>query len=89
MDRAIACHAPDGTFIRALDIPAPHASCPAFCGPDLQTLFVTSALQGMDAAARANAPLSGQTFTLHSGVPGQAEHSVIVDEFPVAALQRP
>lgn len=43
----------------------------------------------MDAAARTNAPLSGQTFTLHSVVPGQAEHSVIVDEFPVTALQRP
>jgi sugar lactone lactonase YvrE len=75
----VACYAPDGTFIRTLDIPAPHASCPAFGGPDLQTLFITSAAQGLDTQARATAPLSGQTFMIESGSAGQAEYRVIVE----------
>lgn len=75
----VACYDPHGTFVRAYDIPAPHASCPAFGGPDLNTLFVTSALQGMDAVARANAPLSGQTFAIPSDTKGQREHRVLMD----------
>lgn len=75
----VACYAPDGIFIRAVEIPAPHASCPAFGGPDLQTLFVTSALQGMDRSGCADAPLSGQTFAQEGNIKGQAEHRVLVD----------
>jgi sugar lactone lactonase YvrE len=47
----VAAYAPDGSFLRAVEFPAPHTSCPAFGGPDLTTLFCTSARQGMDAAA--------------------------------------
>jgi sugar lactone lactonase YvrE len=73
----VASYAPDGTFIRALDVPAPHASCPAFGGPGLRTLFVTTALQGMSSAQSSAAPLAGQTFRVDSGTTGQAEHRVI------------
>jgi L-arabinonolactonase len=41
---------------------APQPSCPAFGGPDLTTLFVTSAHLGMSEADRAAAPLSGALF---------------------------
>lgn len=75
----VACYGPDGSFRRAVEIPAPHASCPAFGGPDLRTLFVTSALHGTDASTRARAPLSGQTFAIGCGATGQAEHRVILD----------
>lgn len=79
----VACYGPDGRFIRALDIPAPHASCPAFGGPDLTTLFVTSAAQGLDAQGLADAPLSGQVFAQNSGTTGQAEHRVIIEQPPL------
>lgn len=43
----IARYAPDGRFDRAVAVPGLHASCPAFGGIGLATLFVTTARQGM------------------------------------------
>jgi len=74
----VACHGPDGQFIEAVGFDAPHTSCPAFGGPDLSTLFCTTALQGMDAAARAASPKAGMTFAARVQARGQAEHRVIL-----------
>lgn len=57
----VARYLPDGTFDRALALPAPHASCPAFAAG---RLLVTTAREGLDEAALAAAPLSGQVFDL-------------------------
>lgn len=58
----VARFAPDGQLERTMPLAAPQPSCPAFGGPDLTTLFVTSAHLGMSAAERAAAPLSGALF---------------------------
>lgn len=58
----VARFAPDGQLERTIPLAAPQPSCPAFGGPDLRTLFVTSAHLGMSAAERAAAPLSGALF---------------------------
>jgi len=58
----VARFAPDGQLERTMPLAAPQPSCPAFGGPDLTTLFVTSAHLGMSAAERATAPLSGALF---------------------------
>ena len=58
----VARFAPDGQLERTMPLAAPQPSCPAFGGPDLTTLFVTSAHLGMSAAERAAAPLSGAVF---------------------------
>ncbi len=71
----VAAYAPDGTFLRAVGFAAPHTSCPAFGG---DTLYCTSALQGMDAAARAAFPQAGQTFMARGIATGQKEHQVIL-----------
>src|SRR5262249_23233386 len=39
-----------GEHLRSLHVPASRPSCPAFVGPDLSRLLVTSAWQDMDAA---------------------------------------
>jgi sugar lactone lactonase YvrE len=72
----VAAYAPDGTFVRAVDFPAPHASCPAFGGPDLTTLYCTSARQGMNAEALDRHPDSGCTFAAPGIATGKAEHRV-------------
>lgn len=72
----VAAHGPDGAFLRAVDLPAPHVSCPAFGGAALDTLFVTTAREGMDAAALRRAPLAGQTFRIDGGTTVQREHPV-------------
>ena len=51
--------APDGSIDRVVQLDAPQPTCPAFGGPGLSTLFVSTAHQGMTARDRAAAPLSG------------------------------
>ncbi len=71
----VAAYAPDGSFLRSVAFDAPHTSCPAFGGT---TLYCTSALQGMDAAARAANPRAGMTFMAEGVAKGQLEHQVIL-----------
>ncbi len=71
-----AAYAPDGSFVRAVEVGAPHASCPAFGGADLTTLFCTTALQGMESPQ--DHPDAGKTFALPHVAKGQAEHQVIL-----------
>ncbi len=54
--------APDGRLERVLALEAPQPSCPAFGGPQLSTLYATSAHLGMGPGERAAAPLSGALF---------------------------
>ncbi|HEU0206530.1 MAG TPA: SMP-30/gluconolactonase/LRE family protein [Pseudolysinimonas sp.] len=65
-------YAPDGTFDRAIDVPAPHTSCVAFAGPGLATLVISTATKGLDARQLAEFPLSGRLFTVDAGVRGLA-----------------
>ncbi len=70
----VSAFAPDGSLVRHVAFDAPHTSCPAFGGPGLTTLFCTTALQGMDASARAAYPDAGKTFAAEGIAQGQAEH---------------
>jgi sugar lactone lactonase YvrE len=74
----VCCYAPGGARLHVLPTPARQTSCPAFGGHDLATLFVTSALQGMDAAARDAEPQGGMTFAAPVPARGQREHRVIL-----------
>jgi sugar lactone lactonase YvrE len=74
----VAAYAPDGTFLRAITFDAPHTSCPAFGGPDLTTLYCTTARENMDAAALAAFPKSGMTFAASNVAKGRPEHQVIL-----------
>ncbi len=71
----VANYAPDGQFLRAVAFDAPHTSCPAFGG---DTLYCTTALQGMNAASRAAFPNAGMTFAAKGVALGQNEHQVIL-----------
>ena len=71
----VSAYAPDGVRVRSVAFPAPHTSCPAFGGT---TLYCTTALQGMDAAARAAHPDAGRTFAAHGVAEGIDEHMVIL-----------
>jgi len=72
----IDVYSPQGECLRSLSVPAKQASCPAFVGPDLSRLLVTSAWQDMDAAARADDPQAGCTFLLEASARGRAEPDV-------------
>lgn len=70
----VACYGPDGDFRQAVEITAPQATCPAFGGPSLQTLFCTSAADGMSD----DNPDHGKTFAVPVDARGQQEHQVIL-----------
>ena len=74
----IACYSPAGVFLRAVDFPAPHTTCPAFGGLDLTTLFCTSALEGMSPDDIAACPDAGKTFATPSGTRGLPEPRVLL-----------
>lgn len=69
----VARYLPDGREDRTVALPTAQPTRPAFGGSDLSTLYVTSAWDGMDAAARAGDPHAGDVFAFDAGVAGLAE----------------
>ncbi len=63
-------HAPDGRVTRTIRLPVPRPTSVAFGGPDLATLYVTSARGRLDAESLAEAPQSGALFSVDPGVRG-------------------
>jgi sugar lactone lactonase YvrE len=66
-------YSPNGKVDREVLLPVSQVTCPAFGGPDLKTLYITSARQGLDAAALAREPQAGGVFAIEAGVAGQQE----------------
>lgn len=69
----VARYLPDGRFDRAIAVPAPHVTCPAFADG---RLLATSAQEGLSADALKAAPLSGQVFDLGEVALSRPEPSV-------------
>ena len=75
----IAVYDPQGRFLHALPLPAAQTTCPAFGGPDLKTIFCTSAAEGLSSAQLDAAPHSGKPCrATPAAACGQAEHKVIL-----------
>lgn len=74
----VTAFAPDGTIVREVAVPARQASCPAFVGPNLDRLLVTTAHQGMSETERAADPEAGKIFVLDFPMRGRADPRVII-----------
>ena len=74
----VACYDPDGKLLREMPIAAAHTSCPAFGGPDLTTLFCTTAAGRVTDIDRARSSDHGKVFFEEGVALGQAEHQVIL-----------
>jgi L-arabinonolactonase len=64
---------PDGRIDREIHLPVRRVTMCAFGGPDLRTLYITTARQGMSAAELAKEPLAGAIFALDAGIAGLPE----------------
>lgn len=62
--------APDGRVDRVLELPVTNPTCPCFGGPDLKTLYVTSARFGLSDAQLASNPREGSVLAIAVDVPG-------------------
>lgn len=74
----VACYSPEGAFLREVKVGGKHSSCPAFGGPDLTTLFVTTAREGLSGAQIAETPENGMVFAATGIATGRAEPRVIL-----------
>src|SRR5690606_30072756 len=70
-------HAPDGRIDRVVDVPVSQVTCPAFGGPDLKTLFITTANKNMSAEQLAAEKIAGGLFAIDVDVTGQPEPTII------------
>ncbi|WUR14988.1 SMP-30/gluconolactonase/LRE family protein [[Empedobacter] haloabium] len=59
-----------GELLTTIPMPVAQPSSVAFGGPDLKTLYITSAWQGYDDARKAADPLAGALFSVQLDVPG-------------------
>jgi sugar lactone lactonase YvrE len=64
---------PAGRVERVVRLPVQQPTCPAFGGPDLDVLYVTSASITLTAEARARQPWAGGILALNPGVRGLPE----------------
>lgn len=65
-------YAPDGRIDRTIPMPVSQPTSCAFGGPDLTTLYVTSAWDELFPGQRAREPLAGGLFAIDTGVKGLA-----------------
>ena len=62
---------PDGEIDRRVDVPGGWITSCAFGGPDLRTLYITSARVDLDAERARAQPLAGSLFACDAGVAGR------------------
>lgn len=68
---ALRRYSPDGTLLAVFQLPATNPTCPGFGGPQLRTLFVTTAWEGMTRSERTAEPAAGKLLSADIEVTGQ------------------
>ena len=68
----IVRYAPDGSVDRIVEVPVQQPSSCAFGGPDLTTLYITTAREYLSDEALAKQPLAGSVLAFDAGVKGLA-----------------
>jgi len=70
-------HAPDGSVDRIVEVPgATNITCPCFGGPELKTLYITTAREGLSEAQLEAQPHAGSIFSIELDVAGLPENRV-------------
>jgi len=72
---AVRRYLPDGTLDRVLRLPVTHPTTCAFGGPDLQDLYITSAITRLSEDQRRQQPAAGSILRHRPGVTGRPAHA--------------
>lgn len=70
-------YAPDGTLLQTVALPVSRVTMCAFGGPDLRTLFISSASDELTPNQRRQQPLAGALFKFEPGVRGLPRHTEV------------
>lgn len=68
---AVHRYSPGGELLAVLPVPVSQPTCPAFGGPELMDLFLTTAWKDMSEEERAGQPLAGHLLRTRPGAQGQ------------------
>ncbi|NMZ20559.1 SMP-30/gluconolactonase/LRE family protein [Pseudomonas rhodesiae] len=63
-----------GVLLQALPMPVPRPTSCCFGGPEMRTLYITTAKFGMSAAEQADYPAAGNIYSIRLPVPGRPRH---------------
>ncbi|QUS37273.1 SMP-30/gluconolactonase/LRE family protein [Falsirhodobacter algicola] len=72
----VACYSPEGHFLGEIPFPASLTTCPAFGGPGLDELFVTTGQEDFTDRQRDAEPHAGKTFCVPAMLNGQRVQGV-------------
>ena len=67
---AVRRYGPDGALDEHVSLPVPHPTCPAFGGPDLSTIYVTTTRHRLTPEQLGRLPDAGLILALRPGVKG-------------------
>src|SRR5690606_33509241 len=67
---AVRCYEPDGALARHVPLAVSRPTSCTFGGPDLATLYITTASGSLTEAERAAQPLAGAVLSIHGVAPG-------------------
>ena len=70
----VRCYTPQGKLLRKLELPVARCTKVAFGGPQLSTLYITTAAGGLSAEQLAQQPLAGGLFRAQMDVAGLQSH---------------
>jgi len=74
----VAVYSDQGELLETHPLPTSQATCPAFGGSDLSTLFVTTAGAHLPDELKGTEPEAGNVFSINHLGPGQAPHCVVL-----------
>lgn len=69
-------YSPAGDPVGFVKLPVANVAKLALAGPDLKTVYATTAWKGLTAAERETQPLAGGLFRFEVDTPGLAQHAV-------------
>lgn len=75
----LARYSPKGELLGRIELPVANVTKACFGGPDLKTLYITTAWKGLSDEDRANQPLAGGLFAVGVDVPGLPQNEVRLD----------
>lgn len=75
---AVDAYDANGRLVSTVSLPARQVSCPAFVGPKLDRLLVTSAFEGYDAEKRTAEPEAGWTYLIDGPFRGLPQPAVLI-----------
>ena len=85
----IARYNPNGVLERTIDLPVTQITCPAFGGENFNTIYTTTAFEGLNSEDLIEQPLAGRLFYFQSEIVGLAEYARDIHRKALCELEDP